>query len=50
MMVIPYSKFDPVTGEPSEDIVAFAREKIHLSAKHAKKKKGWLPTEQKRGG
>lgn len=48
MMVIPYSAFDPVTGEPSEDIVEFVREKIHLSAKHMKKKKGWLSPKQKK--
>lgn len=42
MMVVPYSEFDAITGEPSEKIVAFAKEKIHLSAKTAKRKKGWL--------
>ncbi|MDP3770255.1 MAG: hypothetical protein Q8R40_04960 [bacterium] len=42
MIVVPYSKFDPITGEPSDDIVAFAREKIHLSTKQVKRKKGWF--------
>lgn len=46
MIVVPYSKFDSITGEPSDDIVAFVRERIHLSTKQAKRKKGWLTQKQ----
>ena len=33
LLILPYSKFDPVTGEPTEEFVMFMKEKLRLGKK-----------------